>query len=129
MHQRKMGPLQVWTGTVLLTLCLAFCIASQEKETSTIDHELLVVTIATEENDGFRQFMKSAKKYGLDVKVFGMGQEWQGGTMESIGGGHKINILKESLKPYKHREDLILMFVDSKNMLMEKKMETVVPIT
>ena len=30
---------------------------------------LLLVTIATEENDGFRQFMRSAKLYDLDVKV------------------------------------------------------------
>ena len=41
-----------------------------------------------------------------------MGQEWLGGTMESVGGGHKINILKEGLKPYRNTEDLILMFVD-----------------
>ena len=30
---------------------------------------LLLVTIATEENDGFRQFMHSTKQYDLDVKV------------------------------------------------------------
>ncbi|CAG5117998.1 unnamed protein product, partial [Candidula unifasciata] len=74
---------------------------------------LLVVTVATEENDGFRLFMRSIKKYGLDVKVFGLGTSWQGGSMQSVGGGQKVNILKEALKPYKNNENLIIMFTDS----------------
>ena len=31
--------------------------------------DIIVFTVATEENDGFRLFMKSAKKYGYPVKV------------------------------------------------------------
>ena len=30
---------------------------------------LLVMTVATSETDGFKRFMASTKKYGLDVKV------------------------------------------------------------
>ncbi|GFR84006.1 procollagen-lysine,2-oxoglutarate 5-dioxygenase [Elysia marginata] len=122
----KMSPAQVWARTLLFALCFAFCLASQEEEKSPLqDHDLLVITVATKENDGFRQFMKSAKKYGLDVKVFGMGQEWLGGTMDSIGGGHKINLLKEGLKPYKSRKNLILMFVDSYDVIITADKEAI----
>ncbi|XP_045163177.2 procollagen-lysine,2-oxoglutarate 5-dioxygenase 2-like isoform X2 [Mercenaria mercenaria] len=84
----------------------SFCV---EKE----NQELLLVTIATEEKDGLRRYLRSTKKYDLDTKVFGLGTEWRGGDMTAQGGGHKINILKEELAQYKDREDLILMFTDS----------------
>uniref|UniRef100_A0A2C9JTG6 procollagen-lysine 5-dioxygenase n=1 Tax=Biomphalaria glabrata TaxID=6526 RepID=A0A2C9JTG6_BIOGL len=96
---------------VIISLVIICCMAtdtfSKEKP------DLLVVTIATEENDGFRQFLRSAKLYGLNVKVLGLGTTWRGGTMQSTGGGHKINILREGLKPFKNVENLIIMFVDS----------------
>ena len=31
--------------------------------------DLLVITVATAETDGFRQFVRSTKKYGLNLKV------------------------------------------------------------
>lgn len=75
--------------------------------------ELLVVTVATSENDAFRLFKRSVEKYNLNLKVFGMGVEWRGGTMKTVGGGHKVNLLKEGLKPYQNKKDLLIMFVDS----------------
>lgn len=47
-----------------------------------------------------------------NFQVFGLDDVWQGGDMEGKGGGHKINILKRDLEPYKDREDLIIMFTD-----------------
>ncbi|GFO21945.1 procollagen-lysine,2-oxoglutarate 5-dioxygenase [Plakobranchus ocellatus] len=117
-----MGVLHIWIALVF-GLCLGFCVA--EEEASTTDHELLLLTIATEENDGFRQFMRSAKKYDLDVKVFGLGVEWRGGNMESVGGGHKINILKENLRPYRNKKNLILMFVDSYDVILTAGKEAI----
>ena len=35
----------------------------------TIVADLLVITVATDETDGFKQFLRSAKKYGIKVKV------------------------------------------------------------
>ncbi|XP_055864465.1 procollagen-lysine,2-oxoglutarate 5-dioxygenase 1-like [Biomphalaria glabrata] len=93
--------------SLVIICCMATDMFSKEKP------DLLVVTIATEENDGFRQFLRSAKLYGLNVKVLGLGTTWRGGTMQSTGGGHKINILREGLKPFKNVENLIIMFVDS----------------
>ncbi|CAH1775740.1 unnamed protein product [Owenia fusiformis] len=84
---------------------------SKEAEES---EELLVFTVATAETDGFKRFIRSTKKYGLSVKTLGLGEEWKGGDMEmGTGGGHKIILLKEAMEQYKDREDLIVMFTDS----------------
>ncbi|XP_060560565.1 LOW QUALITY PROTEIN: procollagen-lysine,2-oxoglutarate 5-dioxygenase 2-like [Ruditapes philippinarum] len=91
---------------LISTTIPSFCFEKDNKE-------LLLVTIATEENDGLRRYIRSTKKYDLETKVFGLGLDWRGGDMTNTGGGHKINILKEELSQYKDRSDLILMFTDS----------------
>ncbi|RCN30936.1 oxidoreductase, 2OG-Fe(II) oxygenase family protein [Ancylostoma caninum] len=76
--------------------------------------EIVVVTVATEDTDGLRRLLKSAETYDIKVHVFGMGREWKGGdTRTSQGGGQKIRILSEELKPYKDRDDVIILFVDA----------------
>ncbi|XP_047131925.2 procollagen-lysine,2-oxoglutarate 5-dioxygenase 1 isoform X1 [Hydra vulgaris] len=73
-----------------------------------------LVTVATEQTDGFKRFMRSANVFGLDVEVYGLNEKWEGGDLENgPGGGQKINILKEALRKYKNNEDLVLMFTDS----------------
>lgn len=42
--------------------------------------ELLVVTVATEETDGLRRLKRTADVNGIKLKVFGIGEEWQGGN-------------------------------------------------
>ena len=44
-----------------------------------------------------------------------MGEKWTGGDdmANSPGGGFKVNLLKEDLEEYKDRDDLIIMFTDS----------------
>ena len=58
--------------------------------------ELLVITVATSETDGFKRYLRSAKLHNLNGKVLGMGEEWKGGDdmANSPGGGHKVNLLK-----------------------------------
>lgn len=91
---------------IFVILLLDICLVSAK--------ELLVVTVATKETDGFRRFMNSAKKYDLPVLVVGMGEEWDGGDVARFaGGGHKLNLLKEALAKYADREDLILLYTDS----------------
>lgn len=81
---------------------------------SSEDVRLKVITVATDETDGYHRFLRSAKIYGLDVEVFGLHQEWLGGDMANgPGGGHKINILRNGIKKYKDEKDLLLMFTDS----------------
>eukprot|EP00062_Callorhinchus_milii_P012786 gi/632960169/ref/XP_007896041.1/ PREDICTED: procollagen-lysine,2-oxoglutarate 5-dioxygenase 1 isoform X2 [Callorhinchus milii] len=79
-----------------------------------LPENLLVVTVATEETDGFKRFFRSAKFFNYTIKVFGLGEEWKGGDVKrTVGGGQKVRILKPALKPYATREDLVILFVDS----------------
>ncbi|TGZ56002.1 hypothetical protein CRM22_010250 [Opisthorchis felineus] len=76
--------------------------------------ELLVLTVATESNDALERFLRSARNNEFDVKVLGLGQAWNGGDVSrSIGGGQKIRLLKEELRNYKSDTDLLILFVDS----------------
>jgi len=83
------------------------------------EEKLLLVTVATEETDGYKRFMRSAKLYNIDVEVFGLNQEWLGGDMANgPGGGHKLNLLRNGLKKYKDDKNLILMFTDSYDVVL-----------
>uniref|UniRef100_H2ZIJ1 procollagen-lysine 5-dioxygenase n=1 Tax=Ciona savignyi TaxID=51511 RepID=H2ZIJ1_CIOSA len=76
--------------------------------------ELLVVTVATDETDGFKRFKHSLDYFNLTVLVVGMHEEWTGGDIRvSVGGGQKINLLKKSLENYKDNQNLVLFFTDS----------------
>lgn len=78
------------------------------------DLELLVVTVATDETDGFLRFKKSVDYFNLNLLVLGMNEEWKGGDMaRGTGGAHKINLLKQGLAEYKDRSNLVLFFTDS----------------
>ncbi|KAM7427333.1 Procollagen-lysine [Porites harrisoni] len=80
---------------------------------------LLALTVATDETDGYKRFMKSAKANHVDVKVLGMGEEWRGGDVKRYpGGGHKINILKKETELHRNESDLLLMFVDSYDLIL-----------
>ncbi|XP_074654801.1 procollagen-lysine,2-oxoglutarate 5-dioxygenase 1-like [Tubulanus polymorphus] len=92
----------------LMIICgLQLSASENEKE------DLIVFTVATENTDGFQRFMRSAKKYDYNVKVLGMGTDWLGGNMEGLGGGQKVKLLSDALEPYKDDENLLVMFVDS----------------
>lgn len=42
-----------------------------------------------------------------------MNQPWEGGNMVGgLGGGHKINLLKEELVKYKDDTNKVIMFTD-----------------
>ncbi|XP_028394041.1 multifunctional procollagen lysine hydroxylase and glycosyltransferase LH3-like [Dendronephthya gigantea] len=85
--------------------------------TSTDDPErlkLLGLTVATDETDGFKRFMRSADIFDIPIKVAGMHEEWKGGNMElHPGGGHKLNLLRKEIELLKNETDLVVMFTDS----------------
>ncbi|KAK7094083.1 procollagen-lysine,2-oxoglutarate 5-dioxygenase 1-like [Littorina saxatilis] len=89
------------------------------------DKELLVITVATEGTDGFKQFLRSTKKYGLKVKVLGMGETWKGGNMNFAGGGFKVNLLKKEVEKHRDDENLIIMFTDSYDVVFTEGAETI----
>lgn len=42
-----------------------------------------------------------------------MGIEWRGGDVARYpGGGFKVNLIRPVLEKWRHREDLVIMFVD-----------------
>ncbi|MEQ2275338.1 Procollagen-lysine,2-oxoglutarate 5-dioxygenase 2 [Xenotaenia resolanae] len=76
--------------------------------------KLLVLTVATEETDGFHRFMQTANYFNYTVTVLGMGETWKGGDVgRSIGGGQKVRLLKEAMENLADQEDLVILFVDS----------------
>ncbi|XP_046896504.1 procollagen-lysine,2-oxoglutarate 5-dioxygenase 1 isoform X3 [Hypomesus transpacificus] len=75
--------------------------------------KLLVVTVATQETDGFRRFMRSALHFNYTVKVIGRDEKWNGGDyMSAPGGGQKVRLLKTALQEMTE-EDKIILFIDS----------------
>ncbi|KAM4605913.1 procollagen-lysine,2-oxoglutarate 5-dioxygenase 2 isoform 2-T2 [Polymixia lowei] len=80
--------------------------------------KLLVLTVATEETDGFLRFMQSANYFNYTVKVLGMGSEWRGGDVgRSIGGGQKVRLLKEAMEDLADQDDLVVLSVDSYDLI------------
>ncbi|XP_076320544.1 LOW QUALITY PROTEIN: procollagen lysyl hydroxylase [Tachypleus tridentatus] len=76
--------------------------------------KLLVVTVATSETEGFQRFMSSAKLYGYRVEVLGLNEPWEGGdVLRYPGGGQKVNLLRKEMEKHKDKDDLIILFTDS----------------
>jgi len=97
-------PFLAWISLLVLLPCSTGENIAEDK--------LLVVTVATQETDGFRRFMRSARQFNYTVKVLGRGEEWKGGDyMSTPGGGQKVRLLKEALPEIK--EDTIILFIDS----------------
>lgn len=75
--------------------------------------DLRVFSVATEATDGFLRFNRSLSVYNLKSEVLGLGLQWEGGNViDSVGGGHKVNLLKEALKRYKDDSKLLILFTD-----------------
>uniref|UniRef100_G3PIW3 Procollagen-lysine,2-oxoglutarate 5-dioxygenase 1 n=1 Tax=Gasterosteus aculeatus aculeatus TaxID=481459 RepID=G3PIW3_GASAC len=78
-----------------------------------LPEELVVVTVATRETDGFKRFFRSAKHFNYTVKVLGEGEKWKSGDhTSSPGGGQKVRLLKAAVEDMKD-EKQILLFVES----------------
>lgn len=72
------------------------------------------------------RYIRSAKHYHIPVTTLGLHEQWRGGDMESIGGGYKLNLLKEALKPHKDNADLIVMFTDSYDVIFTAPLEEII---
>ncbi|UJR36254.1 hypothetical protein I4U23_028985 [Adineta vaga] len=86
--------------------------------------DLLVVSVATNETDGYQRFVRSLNIYGYKYEIYGLGQVWKGGDMKNgAGGGHKINILRENLVRYKNDKTKIILFSDSYDVIFTQPPE------
>lgn len=76
-----------------------------------------MITVATDWTESLQRYIRSGKVNGLNVKVLGLGQEWEGGDVRvGPGGGQKVNLVREELeklvKEKGSNDDLIVMFTD-----------------
>uniref|UniRef100_A0A8I6GFD5 Procollagen-lysine,2-oxoglutarate 5-dioxygenase 1 n=1 Tax=Rattus norvegicus TaxID=10116 RepID=A0A8I6GFD5_RAT len=77
-------------------------------------YNLLVLTVATKETEGFRRFKRSAQFFNYKIQSLGLGEDWSAaGGPSAAGGGQKVRLLKKALKKYADKEDLVILFVDS----------------
>ncbi|KAM7376795.1 hypothetical protein PAMA_013531 [Pampus argenteus] len=103
------------SSRLLCLLALAFFQSSVSAEQRRLSPEnLLVITAATEETDGFNRFMRTAREFNYTVKVLGLGEDWKGGDVaRTVGGGQKVRWLKKELLKHSDKKDMVIMFVDS----------------
>ncbi|XP_061393168.1 procollagen-lysine,2-oxoglutarate 5-dioxygenase [Musca vetustissima] len=99
--------------------------AAVEDETP-LDVKVKVFTVATERTDGFLRYMRSAKVYDIEVTPLGLDQEWKGGDMSSVGGGFKVNLLREAVRPLKDEKDTLIMFTDSYDVVFTSRLNEIV---
>jgi len=110
----------------LLLFTLAVIAGSSLSECASSD-KLALFTVATESNDGFLRFLRSADRHGYNVTVLGRGREWKGGDVVRYpGGGQKVNLLRDAIQKIKNDEDWLVMFVDSYDVVLTAGPEDVV---
>uniref|UniRef100_A0AAY5EGU7 procollagen-lysine 5-dioxygenase n=1 Tax=Electrophorus electricus TaxID=8005 RepID=A0AAY5EGU7_ELEEL len=81
--------------------------------------DLLVITAATEETDGFNRFMRTAKEFNYTIKVLGLGEDWRGGDVaKTVGGGQKVRWLKNEMQKHKDKHNTVILFVDSYDVIL-----------
>uniref|UniRef100_A0A3Q4HCP2 Procollagen-lysine, 2-oxoglutarate 5-dioxygenase 3 n=1 Tax=Neolamprologus brichardi TaxID=32507 RepID=A0A3Q4HCP2_NEOBR len=89
-----------------------------------LQQNLLVITVATEEMDGFLRFMRTAQEFNYTVKVLGLGEEWKGGDVaRTVGGGQKVRWLKKEVQKHSEKTELVIMFVDSYDVIFASSPE------
>ncbi|KAL0970781.1 hypothetical protein UPYG_G00247320 [Umbra pygmaea] len=75
--------------------------------------------IPLEETDGFNRFIRTIKEFNYTVKVLGLGEDWKGGDVaRTVGGGQKVRWLKKELVKYSDKKDMVILFVDSYDVIM-----------
>ncbi|KAF8363469.1 let-268 [Pristionchus pacificus] len=89
--------------------------------------EVLVVTVATEKNEGLKRYLRSAERHGIDVHVFGLDEDWKGGdTRIEQGGGQKIRILRRQLEKYKDKKDMVIIFSDAYDVIWANGLDVLI---
>lgn len=86
----------------------------------------MVITVASNETDGYLRFIQSAKVNNIPVRTLGLKDEWKGGSMKSTGGGQKINFLRKELIPFKDDQNTVVLFTDSYDVVFVSGLEEIV---
>uniref|UniRef100_A0A0C9QUP7 PLOD1 protein n=1 Tax=Fopius arisanus TaxID=64838 RepID=A0A0C9QUP7_9HYME len=107
----------------IIIVCGCIEVTVQEKDT-----DILVFTVASNQTDGFKRYLRSAKVQGFEgkIRVLGVGQPWKGGNMKSVGGAYKINLLKRALKEFKDDTQRIILMTDGYDVIFLAPLEAII---
>jgi GR25 family glycosyltransferase involved in LPS biosynthesis len=72
--------------------------------------KILVLSVATYITDCYKRFIESLENFNLKYKILGMNNKRY--SMESVGGGFKIKLLKEFLEGNEIEDDILIIFTD-----------------
>ncbi|XP_055471366.1 procollagen-lysine,2-oxoglutarate 5-dioxygenase 1-like, partial [Psammomys obesus] len=98
---------------LLLLAPLAWLLLVQAKDDTKLEDNLLVLTVATKETEGFRRFKRSAQFFNYKIQSLGLGEDWSVAGGPAAGGGQKVRLLKKALEKHADKEDLVILFIDS----------------
>ena len=101
------------------------------------DRKLVLVTVATEDNDGLQRFIRSAKHFDMEPVIVGLGEKWVGGNLRyDPGGAQKVKLLQTALAKYKYEQNTVLLFTDAYDVIFQggrdeilKKFDQIVRVT
>ena len=84
------------------------------------DRKLVLVTVATEDNDGLQRFIRSAKHFDMEPVIVGLGEKWVGGNLRyDPGGAQKVKLLQTALAKYKYEQNTVLLFTDAYDVIFQ----------
>lgn len=85
-------------------------------------YNFVLVNVASDANNiGYKNYVHMLHKYELPYKTLGLNKSWKGGDMgNGMGGGYKINLLKEELSTWDINKlhSTILLFTDAYDVLI-----------
>uniref|UniRef100_A0A0D9S8L2 Procollagen-lysine,2-oxoglutarate 5-dioxygenase 1 n=1 Tax=Chlorocebus sabaeus TaxID=60711 RepID=A0A0D9S8L2_CHLSB len=102
---------------LLLLAPLGWLLLAEAKGDAKPEDNLLVLTVATKETEGFRRFKRSAQFFNYKIQALGLGEDWNVEKGTSAGGGQKVRLLKKALEKHTDKEDLVILFTDSYDVL------------
>uniref|UniRef100_A0A8B7TZV7 Procollagen-lysine,2-oxoglutarate 5-dioxygenase 1-like n=1 Tax=Castor canadensis TaxID=51338 RepID=A0A8B7TZV7_CASCN len=102
---------------LLLLAPLAWLLLAHAKGDTKPEDNLLVLTVATKETEGFRRFKRSAQFFNYRIQALGLGEDWNVEKGMSAGGGQKVRLLKKALEKHADKKDLVILFIDSYDVL------------
>ncbi|CAD5216890.1 unnamed protein product [Bursaphelenchus xylophilus] len=123
-HMKDKDPSEMNLHAFIAFLAMIFAISLAVNKPK--DLKIHLVTVATEETDGLKRLKSSAKHYEYELNVLGMGEKWNGGDMQSAGGGQKIRLLREGVKHLANDESTIILFVDAYDVVINGDIPTLI---
>lgn len=93
------------------------------------NYKIQLVTVATDEVDGYLRFIESCKKYNFPCVTLGMNEKWEGSDLTiGPGGGHKVILLKKYINNLKYNdsENRIIIFTDSYDVILNSNFKEII---